>query len=187
VTDTTGTTYIIYALSSITLQATSVSSTSGTIRASGAFTGVLRLVELAQSSHKALLDQYYQVYPISVGLDYSFTDTTGTLIFNWNTVGDSSKLLMLTWPHHRLTMQSPNFPATTALGYLTTKVHLFFFPSFLPCVLTPATTGMDVSCAWQPVAHALPAQLDLVEPTPRARLYVLIVCPSGPRVRSRST
>jgi endo-1,3(4)-beta-glucanase len=79
---------------------------------------------LAQASHKALLDQYHQVYPTSVGHDYSFTDTTGTLIFNWNTVGDGSRLLMLTWPHHRLRMQNPNFPATTALGYLTTKVHL---------------------------------------------------------------
>jgi endo-1,3(4)-beta-glucanase len=104
--------------------ATSVSSSSGTIGAEGPFTGILRLVMLAQASHKALLDQYHQVYPTSVGHDYSFTDTTGTLIFNWNTVGDGSRLLMLTWPHHRLRMQNPNFPATTALGYLTTKVHL---------------------------------------------------------------
>jgi endo-1,3(4)-beta-glucanase len=124
VVDSTGTTYLIYALSSITLTATSVSSNSGTIQARGTFTGVLRLVMLAQSSHKALLDQHYQVYPTSIGLDYSFTDTTSTLMFNWATVGDGSQLLMLTWPHHRLTMQSPNFPATTALAYLTTKVHL---------------------------------------------------------------
>jgi endo-1,3(4)-beta-glucanase len=122
VVDTKGTTYLIYSLSSITLTATSVSSTSGTIRASGTFTGVLRLVQLSQSGHKALLDQYYQTYPTSVGLDYSFTTTTGTLIYNWNTVGDGSKLLLLTWPHHRLTMQSPNFPATSSLAYLTTKV-----------------------------------------------------------------
>ena len=130
--DTTNTTYLIYSLSSITLTATSVSTASGTISASSTFTGVLRLVMLAQSSHKALLDQYYQVYPVSVGLDYSFTDTNGTLLFNWDTVGDGSKLLMLTWPHHRLTMQSPNFPATTALGYLTTKV-LSLLPSFYLC------------------------------------------------------
>ena len=130
--DTTNTTYLIYSLSSITLTATSVSTASGTISASSTFTGVLRLVMLAQSSHKALLDQYYQVYPVSVGLDYSFTDTNGTLFFNWDTVGDGSKLLMLTWPHHRLTMQSPNFPATTALGYLTTKV-LSLLPSFYLC------------------------------------------------------
>jgi endo-1,3(4)-beta-glucanase len=130
VTDTTGTTYLIYALSSITLTANSVSSTSGTIRASGTFNGVLRLVKLAQPGHQALLDQYSQVYPTSVGLDYSFTTTSGTLIFNWNTVGDGSRLLMLTWPHHRLTMQSPNYPPTTALGYLTTKVHPSFLLSF---------------------------------------------------------
>ncbi|KAK4235357.1 glycosyl hydrolase family 81-domain-containing protein [Achaetomium macrosporum] len=125
VVDTTGTTYLIYALSSITLTATSVSSTSGTVRGGATFTGVLRLVKLADPGHKALLDQHHQVYPTSVGLDYSFTDTTGTLIFNWQTVGDGSQLLMLTWPHHRLTMQNPNFPATTALGYLTTKGWMY--------------------------------------------------------------
>ena len=135
VVDTSGTTYIIYALSSITLTATSVSSNSGTIQAGGAFTGVLRLVMLAESGHKALLDQYSQVYPTSVDLDYTFTDTTGTLVFDWTTVGTGSDLLMLTWPHHRLTLQSPNFPATTALGYLTTKVcfPLPTFPIFDPC------------------------------------------------------
>ena len=129
VVDTAGTTYRIYALSSITLTATSASTNSGTISAGGQFTGVLRLVKLAQASHQALLDQHYQVYPTSVGHDYSFTDTTGTLYFTWDTVGDGSQLLMLTWPHHRTKMQNPNFPQTTALGYLTIKVHLS--PSFL--------------------------------------------------------
>ncbi|KAL1861660.1 hypothetical protein VTK73DRAFT_6991 [Phialemonium thermophilum] len=125
VTDTKGTTYLIYSLSSINLTATATSAASGTIRASGPFNGVLRLVMLAQPGHKALLDQHYQTYPTSVGLDYSFTDTTGTLIFNYNTVGDGSQLLMLTWPHHRLSLQNPNFPPTTSLGYLTTKGWMY--------------------------------------------------------------
>lgn len=120
--DTSGSTYLIYALSSITLTATSVSSNSGTIQASAAFTGVLRVVKLADPSHQALLDQYAQVYPTSLALDYTFTETTGTLVFDWATVG-TGNLLMLTYPHHRITLQNPNFPATTALGYLTTKVH----------------------------------------------------------------
>lgn len=82
---------------------------------------------LNQTSDKALLDKYSQVYPTSVGLDYSFTDTTGTLIFTWSTVGNGDDLLMLTWPHHRKSLQSPNYPATTALSYLTTKVNLRVF------------------------------------------------------------
>ena len=105
------------------MTASSVSSNSGTIQASGQFNGVLRVVKLADPSHKALLDQYYQTYPTTVALDYSFTETTGTLIFNWDVVGTAGNLLMLTWPHHRLTMQNGNFPATTSLGYLTTKVQ----------------------------------------------------------------
>jgi hypothetical protein len=136
------------------LKATSVSSASGTIQASGAFSGVLRLVKLASPSHKALLDQYYQVYPTALALDYSFTTTTGTLIFDWTTVGAGSNLLMLTFPHHRIKLQNPNFPATTSLGYLTTKVFLL-----LACIdlylLTKFTTGMDVSRDRQPVEHAL--------------------------------
>ncbi|KAI1171449.1 glycoside hydrolase family 81 protein [Nemania sp. FL0916] len=125
VVDTEGTTYLIYSLSSITLVATATSSSQGQIKASGAFNGVLRLVKLNDPSHKALLDQHYQVYPTSAGLDYSFTDTTGTLIFNWNTVGTASNLLLLTWPHHRVSLQNPNYPATTALNYLTVKGWMY--------------------------------------------------------------
>lgn len=122
--DSGGSTYLIYALSSITLKATAVSSSSGTIQASGAFSGVLRIVKLADPNHKDLLDQHYQVYPTAVTLDYTLTDTSGTLIFDWTTVGDGSNLLMLTYPHHRIKLQDPNFPDTSALGYLTTKVSL---------------------------------------------------------------
>lgn len=122
-TDTKGATYLIYALSSITLTAKSDSSGSGTITAGGQFNGILRLVKLNDASHKALLDQRYQVYPTAAALDYSFSGTTGTMVFTWTTVGDAGSLLMLTWPHHRKNMQSPNFPATTALNYLTTKVR----------------------------------------------------------------
>jgi endo-1,3(4)-beta-glucanase len=102
---------------------------------------------LNQTSDKALLDQYYQVYPTSVGLDYSFTDTTGTLIFTWDTVGDGSDLLLLTWPHHRISLQNPNYPATTSLSYLTTKV--FLSPFCFKHVLTLVRIGMDVPRAWQ--------------------------------------
>jgi endo-1,3(4)-beta-glucanase len=126
VVDTTGTTYLIYALSSITLKATATSSTQGTIKASGSYSGVLRFVQLGQSSHKALLDQYYVTYPTSVGLDYSFANAqTGTLIFNYNVVGTGSQLLMLTWPHHRGALVSPNYPATSSLSYLTTKGYMY--------------------------------------------------------------
>lgn len=121
-TDTTDTTYIIYALSSISLTAEATSSTRGTITAEGPFNGVLRLAKLNQASHKELLDAHHEVYPTSAGLDYVITDDAGTLIFDWETVGDGSNLLMLTWPHHRITMQGGNFPDESSLSYLTTKV-----------------------------------------------------------------
>lgn len=118
-------TYLIYALSPITLTATATSSDEGTISASSPFSGVLRLAMLNEPSHKVLLDHYSDVYPTSVGLDYSWTNSTGTIVFNWDAAGNGSDLLMLTWPHHRLTMQNPNFPDSTALSYLTTKGYMY--------------------------------------------------------------
>lgn len=126
VTDTEGTTYLIYSLSSISLTASADSSSSGTITASNTLNGILRLVMLNESMHKTLLDEHYQVYPVRQDFDYSFTDTTGTLIFSWATYGgDREDLLMLTWPHHRLTMQNPDFPDTASLAYLTTKGWMY--------------------------------------------------------------
>ncbi|CRG91078.1 Endo-1,3(4)-beta-glucanase 1 [Talaromyces islandicus] len=125
VTDTSNSTYLIYALSPITLTATSNSTNLGTVSASSPFTGVLRLAMLNETAHKELLDQYHGVYPISVGLDYSWTNSTGSLVFSWDTAGNGTDLLMLTWPHHRIAMQNPNYPATTALSYLTTKGYMY--------------------------------------------------------------
>jgi endo-1,3(4)-beta-glucanase len=88
------------------------------------FTGVLRLVKLEDPGHKTILDKHYEIYPVSVEQNYDLSNTTGTLSFRWNTVGNRSDLLMLTWPHHRLAMQNGNFPDMTALAYLTTKVNL---------------------------------------------------------------
>jgi endo-1,3(4)-beta-glucanase len=120
VTNTQGTTYIIYALTSITLKA----SKSGVIQANSTYNGIIRLVMLAQPTHQALLTQYAAVYPTSVSLDYVFSGSVGEINFKWNTVGDGRQLLMLTWPHHRLVMQKGTFPPISSLAYLTTKVSL---------------------------------------------------------------
>ncbi|TQV92853.1 glycoside hydrolase family 81 [Cordyceps javanica] len=66
-----GTVYLIYRLSPITLTARSDPAGSGTHPA----------------SHRALLDQHYKTYPTAVGLDYSFSDADGTVMFNWDTHG----------------------------------------------------------------------------------------------------
>jgi endo-1,3(4)-beta-glucanase len=100
----------------------------GIVEANAPINGVLRVVKLNQTSDKTLLDEYVANYPTSVGLDYSFTDTTGTLIFNWDVVGTASSLLMLTWPHHRQKLVSPDpstWPSTSSLSYLTTKGYMY--------------------------------------------------------------
>jgi endo-1,3(4)-beta-glucanase len=81
------------------------------------------MAKVSQDSHRALLDQYHGVYPTASKLEYELGSTEGAIVFNWETVG-SGELLMLTWPHHREAMQDANFPPTSGLGYLTTKVGL---------------------------------------------------------------
>lgn len=89
-------TYLIYSLSgSLEFLATSASLT-----ATGAFTGVLRVVKLQDASHEALLDAHFGIYPTAVTTDYDFSGDSATLKFTWDTEG-SGDLLMLTWPHHR--------------------------------------------------------------------------------------
>lgn len=119
VTTTKDSTYIIYALSSITL---TVSKTE--VRAKGKFNGVIRFAMLSKPDHKQLLDQHQQIYPTGVNTDYSFTDTTGTLSFTWSTSG-SGDLLMMSWPHHRQVLENTNQPATSSLAYLTTKGWMY--------------------------------------------------------------
>lgn len=123
VTDTEGVTYVIYATDSITLTATAESANRGTVEASSAFNGVIRLAKLNEDGHKELLDSHHSVYPVAATLQYELSDSNGVLVFSWDTVG-SGELLMLTWPHHRKAMQNPDFPPTSSLGYLTTKVRL---------------------------------------------------------------
>ncbi|KAI0064745.1 glycoside hydrolase family 81 protein [Artomyces pyxidatus] len=117
-------TYVIYSLSG-SIQLTTVAG--GRITASGAFNGILRVVKLNDPSHKALLDQYVANFPTAVSTDYAFSSTSpqATLKFIWSVTGNASDLLMLTWPHHRIKLQSPDFPPTTALSYLTTKGWMY--------------------------------------------------------------
>ncbi|KAL1734063.1 glycoside hydrolase family 81 protein [Schizophyllum commune] len=119
-------TYVIYSLGdSISFTATAANG-AGTIVASAPFTGVLRVVKLSEDGHKTLLDAHHSVYPTSVDTSYSFSGDSATMTFNWNVSGgNGADLLMLTWPHHRIKLQSPNFPDTSALSYLTTKGYMY--------------------------------------------------------------
>ncbi|KAG6828277.1 hypothetical protein H0H92_008549 [Tricholoma furcatifolium] len=145
-----GGTYIIYSLSgAISLTA----SNSGTIVAGTKFNGVLRVVKLNDPSHRALLDKYYMNYPTAVATDYDFSGNVGTLRFTWNVKGKGANLLMLTWPHHRMKLQNPNYPPTSSLWYLTTKGYMY--PALgnvwnlqynLPTITWNAPRTPDASC-----------------------------------------
>lgn len=166
-------TYIIYSLSGSIIFTATAANNAGTIKASSPFNGILRVVKLNDPSHQALLDQHAAVYPTGANVDYSFTDTQATLKFIWTVQGDADNLLMLTWPHHRyvplrfscgrrlnlppsLKLQNPNYPATNALNYLTTKGWMY--PIFgstwillydLPSIDWNAPRNPDSSCTSQ--------------------------------------
>ncbi|KAG5729861.1 putative endo-1,3(4)-beta-glucanase 2 [Termitomyces sp. T112] len=143
-------TYIIYSLSgAVSLTA----SNTGTIVAGAQFKGVLRVVKLNSPSHKAILDQYVANYPTGVSTDYDFNGDVGTLRFTWTVTGNAANLLMLTWPHHRIKMQKPNFPPMSSLSYLTTKGYMY--PALgnvwnlvynLPTIIWNAPRTPDASC-----------------------------------------
>ncbi|KAF5375528.1 hypothetical protein D9615_009199 [Tricholomella constricta] len=143
-------TYIIYSLSgAISLTANSA----GTITAGGKFSGVLRMVKLNAAGHEALLDQYSANYPRGVSTDYDISGNVGTLRFTWTVTGNAANLLMLTWPHHRIKLQSPNYPPTSSLSYLTTKGYMY--PALgniwnlrydLPTITWNAPRTPDASC-----------------------------------------
>lgn len=72
--------------------------------------GVMRMAKLVDAAHEATLDTYSPNYATGVTLDYTFpSSTSANLVFAWKVVGDASKLLMLSWPHHRCVQLVPAF------------------------------------------------------------------------------
>ncbi|KIY43569.1 glycoside hydrolase family 81 protein [Fistulina hepatica ATCC 64428] len=146
-------TYIIYSLTSnITLTAV-VETGGGYITASAPFDGILRVVKLNESSHQDLLDSHAAVWPYGVTVDYEFDDSNATLRFTWDAQGNASDLLMLTWPHHRMVLKSPDYPDTTSLNYLTTKGYMYpilgnvwELEYVLPSITWDAPRSPDSSC-----------------------------------------
>lgn len=114
-------TYLIYSLNG----AVTLSASSTALRAGAKFTGVLRMTKLSDPAHQSTLDTYVANYPTAVTTDYTFSGDSATLSFTWTVTGSAANLLMLTWPHHRLRLQNPNFLATSAIGYLTTKGWMY--------------------------------------------------------------
>lgn len=143
-------TYLLYSLDGpITLTATGI----GNITADSPFSGVLRVAKLNTFEHQALLDSHVSTYPTAVETDYSFYGDTGILRFSWTVQGSPSELLMLTWPHHRMKLQAPNYAPQNSLSYLTTKG--FMYPILgnvwemkydLPTITWNAPRDPDPSC-----------------------------------------
>lgn len=93
-----GGTYILYVLNgtmSLAKQGDTV------IASASAFSGTIRLAKLKDSSQESILDNYSGTYPTGLDMTYTVSNDVSQQTWTWKTVGDSAKLLMLSWPHHR--------------------------------------------------------------------------------------
>jgi endo-1,3(4)-beta-glucanase len=111
-------TWILYASSSITFNAT----TSG-LTATAPFTGYLRLAVVPSgSAGESTLDTYKDAVPISGTTNVSVTSNTATTTYTYTKTGSGSTVLLYCLPHHEATLSSPtyasNFQITTIRGTL---------------------------------------------------------------------
>ncbi|EJD34613.1 hypothetical protein AURDEDRAFT_188974 [Auricularia subglabra TFB-10046 SS5] len=150
---TTSSTYIIYSLRGAITLCTDRSANPTLLQCYQRISGVLRMAKLPAASHEKTLDTYYATYATGMNLDYSFSGNSATLQFKWETVGEASKLMHLTWPHHRKALVSPNYLPTSSLSYLTTKGYMY--PALgatwnmaysLPTIDFNAPRAPDASC-----------------------------------------
>lgn len=107
-----GQTWLLYASSSITL-----AWASGTMTASGTFTGSLRLANMQDAGDETILDTYKTRIPSAGTVGMSVTGDTGTYTYDFVASGSGS-LLMVALPHHVDILVSPS---TEALNYPTLK------------------------------------------------------------------
>lgn len=98
---TAGSTYLIYSLRGAVTLCTDRSAAPTVLTGQQKISGVLRVAKLGAAAHESALATYSATYATGMSLDYSFSTTSANLVFTWSIVGDASKLLMLTWPHHR--------------------------------------------------------------------------------------
>jgi len=85
------------------------------------FTGLLRLAAVPSQELLYSLDQHAAVYPISASLNYTVSNYTADIFFDFVTAGsdeNSTELFMLALPHHFDTLISPAVD-TAAVHYTT--------------------------------------------------------------------
>jgi len=142
-------TYVVYALSSITISVTSAG-----FYTAGQWSGVLRFAALntTDSSVAATLDASSGTYATSTSVSYSISGQAAFLTYQFNVAaGNPAQLLNAAFLHHRKILQNPNF--VPALQYLTVKGYQvgvlgnkWVLQYTLPTVSWFAPRSVDPSC-----------------------------------------
>ncbi|KAG2186363.1 hypothetical protein INT43_002801, partial [Umbelopsis isabellina] len=116
ITNSAGT-YLLYSLNG-TL---SLTQNGNTLQSQSGYSGTIRMALLNQTSQEAILDQYVGTYATGLTMSYAVSGNTSTQTWQWSTVGTSSNLLLMSWPHHRKVLQNP---VSANIQYLTTKGYM---------------------------------------------------------------
>jgi endo-1,3(4)-beta-glucanase len=114
VTTPFGGTYVIYVTGlnvELTANQTHIVSGPGT-------TATLRIAKVQDPAQEAVLDAHKGTYPTGLDFRYAVAGDTATLTWTWDVVGNADELLMLSWHHHRVQLQTPDF---VNIEYLTLK------------------------------------------------------------------
>eukprot|EP01111_Echinosteliopsis_oligospora_P017255 TRINITY_DN7411_c0_g1_i1.p1 TRINITY_DN7411_c0_g1~~TRINITY_DN7411_c0_g1_i1.p1 ORF type:complete len:880 (+),score=312.53 TRINITY_DN7411_c0_g1_i1:260-2641(+) len=156
VTVSTGITWKIYVLGGN--QETFVA-TSTEITGPSEFTGTIRIAALNQQSGQSfpdtesLLDQYSSTYATGANISYQIVnDNSANLFFDWNVAeGNPSDLLILTWPHHRIVLQSPDLQEHIQYlgikGYQIANIGAKWTMNYdIPSIAFHPPRGFDTSC-----------------------------------------
>lgn len=109
-----GGTYLVYVLGG-NIQFTVAEKT---LTSGAGFSGTLRFAKLKEASQEAILDQHANTYATGLTMGYTVAGDVATVTWTWSTVGNAADLLILSWPHHRKTLQGPN---NVGIQYLTLK------------------------------------------------------------------
>jgi endo-1,3(4)-beta-glucanase len=110
----TGGTYLIYVVrgaAELEQQGTTLVSPPGT-------TATIRMAKLKDPGQEAVLDAHAQAFPTGLDMRYNVAGDVATVTWKWDVDGNAADLLILSWAHHRTSLQGPNF---VNIEYLTLK------------------------------------------------------------------
>lgn len=115
-----GGTYILYVTSG-TLQLDPQEGSTTKLVSQNGFSGTVRFAKLKEPSQESILDAHSAAIPNGLDMSFQVNGDVATQTWTWTLEpgsGNPEDLLLLSWPHHRRSLQNPNF---ADISYMTLK------------------------------------------------------------------